>query len=79
MADKRVRVNKTSRTYRSVFLVSSEPLSGIHEAVSKSDGFNQSSVELFRFSSDGDARRKGAELAEQLSLPLLVKDGTIPR
>ncbi len=79
VADKRVSTGKTRRTYRSVFLVSSEPLSGIQESVSKSEGFLQSSVELFRFRSDEDAKRRGEKLAEQLSLPLVVKDGSLPR
>lgn len=78
VADNRVRVGKTMRTYRSVFLVSSEPLSGIQETVSKSEGCTQTSVALFRFRSDEDAKRRGEKLAEQLSLPLVVKDGTIP-
>ena len=77
VATKRIRTSKSTRTYRSVFLVSDEPLSDIQETVAKSAGYTQTSVELFRYRSDQDAQSKGQEIASRLSLPLEVKDAAL--
>ncbi len=70
VAEKSVRKNKTTKTYRSVYLRSEEPLPGIQEAVLKPAEATQKTVELYRCDTLEEAREIANSLSSSLSLPV---------